>query len=96
MLLLITGRREDGRALWSTCDDDLQQVEQVLHPFFVQESIPPFSPTGKDEGFLFAVSSCHVVLGSLSALWHLPVDVLVRCLDIARLAVDAAKGISMD
>lgn len=33
---------------------------------------------------------CHVVLGALTSLRHLPVDVLVRGLDVARLAVDAA------
>jgi hypothetical protein len=34
--------------------------------------------------------SCLVVLGTLAALGHLPVDVLVGRLDVARLAVDAA------
>jgi hypothetical protein len=34
-------------------------------------------------------SSCHVILRALTALRHLPVDVLVRSLDIAGLAVDA-------
>ena len=34
--------------------------------------------------------SCHIVLGALATLRHSPVDVLVRRLDIARLAVDAA------
>ena len=34
--------------------------------------------------------SCHVVLGTLAALGHLPVDVLVGRLDVACLAVDAA------
>ena len=34
--------------------------------------------------------SCHVVLGALSALGDLPVDILVGSLDVACLAVDAA------
>ena len=33
---------------------------------------------------------CHIVFGALAALRYGPVDVLVRRLDIARLAVDAA------
>ena len=37
-------------------------------------------------------ASCLIVLGPLAALGHLPVDVLVGRLDIARLAVDATGG----
>ena len=36
------------------------------------------------------IMSCHVVLGTLATLGHLPVDVLVGRLDVARLAMDAA------
>lgn len=32
----------------------------------------------------------HVVLGTFTTLWRLPVDVLSRHLDVAGLAVDAA------
>jgi hypothetical protein len=32
----------------------------------------------------------HVVLGALTSLWHLPVDILVRRLDITCLAVNTA------
>jgi hypothetical protein len=35
----------------------------------------------------------HIVLGTLTSLRHLPVDVLVRSLDVACLAVDAAIAV---
>jgi len=40
-----------------------------------------------------ALFLCHVVLGTLAALGHLPVDVLLGGLDVTRLAVDAAVNL---
>ncbi len=57
--------------------------------------LPPSpSPSHSRELYTSLPSSplCQVVLGPLAALGDLPVDVLVRGLDVTRLAVDAADG----
>jgi len=46
---------------------------------------------GRTSLLLFVTRSSHVVLGALAALRHLPVDILMRSLDVTRLAVNAAK-----
>lgn len=58
--------------------------------FFVFE--PPvhpahLSPNALENG---AMPLCHVILGALAALRNLPIDVLIRGLDVASLAMYAA------
>jgi len=68
----------------------LSEKKTIIQSFISPFATPVYSPLHTHTQTPSAPSLGHVVLGTLSSLGHLPVDILVRGLDVARLAVDAA------